>query len=140
MSADLRISQIRKSEILKNPGVLRLPFLFIQEQFGYSVESILRPLNLNSGINLGKYPDTFPNTIEEYFWIQDGTPGSTPWVALGKLTNGLYFFYTAQCSNTPNTFLDNGHMNLWVSIKYRHIIDYAMDDILYNRYIEETTE
>jgi hypothetical protein len=61
-------------------------------------------------------------------------------MALGRLTNGLYFFYTAQCPDTQKTFLDGGYMNLWVSVKYADIIQYAMDTVTYQTYIEETQE
>jgi len=137
--SETRITDIRVSSNI-NPGVLSLPFMFIHGQFGYSVESILRPLRPMSAVHLGVYPDTFPNTIKEYYWIQSGSPGdgSKPWMALGRLTNDLYFFYTAQCANTQKTFLDNGHMNLWVSMRFSDIINYAMDKATYQTYFDET--
>jgi hypothetical protein len=135
--SDSRIVTIRKSETL-DPSVLQDAFLFIQAQFGYSVESILRPVNNRLEVHLGVYPDTFPNTIKEYYWIQGGSPGSSPWVALGRLTNGLYFFYIAQCYKTKKTFLDGGHMNLWVSVQFSDLIHYAMDRVFYEKYIEQT--
>ena len=137
--SDSRIVTIRKSETL-DPGVLQDALLFVQAQFGYSVESILRTLNNRVEVHLGVYPDTFPNTIKEYYWIQGGAPGLTPWMALGRLTNDLYFFYTAQCSNTKKTFLDGGHMNLWVSVQFSDLIHYAMGGQIYNKYIEETSK
>lgn len=140
--SETRITDIRVSSNI-NPAGLRLPFVFIQGQFGYSVESILRPLRPMSAIHLGVYPDTFPNTIKEYYWIQEGSPsgvpGSKPWMALGRLTNDLYFFYNAQCNNTQKTFLDNGHMNLWVSMRFSDIINYAMDKVTYQTYFDETS-
>lgn len=139
MSADLRIIQIRKSDTVQ-PTQLQTPFLFIQKQFGYPVESILRPIHTMSQVHLGLYPDTFPNTIQEFFWTQEGVPGSSMWIALGQLTNGLYFFYTAQCANTKKIFLDGGHMNLWVSVKFSDLIHYAMDSQIYTKYIESTRE
>ena len=135
--SDSRIVTMRKSENL-DASVLDIPFSFIQYQFGYPVESILRKLNTVPLINLGKYPDTFPHTIKEFHWIQAGSPGSKPWAALGVLTNGLYFFYTAQTQNTPKLFLDGGHMNLWVSFRYSDLIQYAMTLAHYNDYINET--
>lgn len=139
MSSEPRITTIRKSADL-DTGCLKLPFLFIQKQFGYSVESILRPIHGGSLVNLGTYPQTFPNTIGEFHWICSGNPGQAMWAAIGQLTNGLYFFYTATCVNTQKTFLDGGQMNLWVSRSYADIIEYAMDIPTYNKYILETTE
>lgn len=135
--SDIRITQIRKS-VTVNPANLRLPFVFIHEQFGYSVNSILRPIGNASSVHLGIYPDTFPNTIQDYYWINTGSPGADLWMALGTLSNGLYFFYTAQCPDTQKTFLDGGYMNLWVSVKFADIINYAMDNLTYKTYIEET--
>jgi len=136
--SDIRIIEIRKS-VNVNPANLRLPFVFIQDQFGYSVNSILRPIRGMTSVHLGTYPDTFPNTIQEYYWLNEGHPGSDLWMALGTLSNGLYFLYTAQCSDTEKTFLDGGHMNLWVSVRFADIINYAMDNLTYKTYIEETT-
>jgi len=137
--SDPRITEIRRSSTL-NPGNLKLPFVFIQEQFDYSVESILRPIQTMQPVHLGTYPNTFPNTIQEYYWINTGSPGADLWMTVGVLSNGLYFFYTAQCPDTQKTFLDGGHMNLWVSVRYSDIINYAMDDVTYKTYIEETQE
>jgi hypothetical protein len=138
--SDSRIVTMRKSETL-NPTVLRMPFSFIEKQFGYSVDSILRKIHCVSQINLGTYPNTFPTTIQEYYWLQGGVPGSKPWLALGRLTNGYYFFYTAECADTPKRFLDGGgHMNLWVAFRYSDIIQYAMSSYMYQAYIAETID
>lgn len=135
--SDSRIIQIRKSETAKLSD-LQYPFIFIQEQFGYPVERILRSIEASSHVHLGVYPDTFPHTIEEIFWTQKGDPGSEMWIALGQLKGGLYFFYTAQCPNTQNTFLDGGHMNLWASLQFTDLIHFAMDTPVYTKYIKET--
>jgi hypothetical protein len=135
--SDTRSIELRTSEILDS-SVMRLPFVYIQEQFGYSVESILRPIQGTTMVHMGTYPDTFPNTILEYYWIQEGVPGVSIWMALGKLTTGHYFFYTAQCPATQRTFLDGGHMNLWASVRFSDIIHYAMDAVIYAKYVQET--
>ena len=136
---DSRIVSIRKSNSL-NPSSLSLPFIFIQPQFGYSADSIERTIHMNSKLFLGTYPNTFPLTIKEYFWIQDGEPGVKEWIALGVLKTGEYFLYTAQCNNTPKTFLNGGGtMNLWVSLKFSDLIHYAMDTNTYTTYFAETT-
>lgn len=143
MSSEPRTTTIRKSADLDTIS-LKLPFIFIQAQFGYSVESILRPIHGSSRINLGTFPETFPNTIEEFYWIHAPNSGDVVsknlWMALGKLQNDLYFFYMAESVNTQKTFLDWGQMNLWVSHSYADLIQYAMDMPTYNRYMLETTE
>lgn len=137
--SDSRIIQIRKSDTAKLRDV-QYPFMFIQPQFGYSIENILRPIYTMTDVHLGVYPDTFPHTIQEFFWTQEAAPGSSMWIALGQLKGGLYFFYTAQCPNTQKTFLDLGHMNLWVSIKFSDLIHFAMDTQVYNKYILDTVD
>jgi hypothetical protein len=127
-NGEIRIS-ITKIDVSK----LYLPFTFIQKQFGYPVESILRKIHCESTVHLGKYPNTFPNTITEYYWI---STEPNKWAALGKMENDLYFFYTAHCANT---FVNgNGNMYLWVSTQYLNLIRFAMDEATYQVYINET--
>jgi hypothetical protein len=130
-----RIVEIRKSDSLVSSTVLQLPFAFIQKQFGYPVESILRPIHCESRVNLGIYPNTFPNTIKEYFWIY--ADSRSMWVALGVLDSDLYFLYTAQ---TASSFQNkSGMMNLWVASKFANLVQFAMSEDLYTRYISETS-
>jgi hypothetical protein len=65
-------------------------------------------------------------------------PGLTPWIALGKLQGDIYFLYTAFMSIPSNTFINNGHMDLWVSSRYSDIIQFAMDTAFYTDYISNT--
>ena len=135
-----RITDIRIQENI-DPTILRIPYMFLQDQFGYSVESILRPMDTMTSVYMGSHPTIFPNTVSKYFWIQEGIVGVIPWIGIGVLENGLYFYYSAICNNTPNLFLDpNSHMNLWVSIRFSDIIQYVMDSVTYMKYIEETSK
>jgi hypothetical protein len=118
--------------------MIAIPLLFVRGYFGYSVKSILRDIHPAPDVYLGNEPNTFPNTIEEYFWIQEGIPGKTQWIALGQLNNGVYFLYKAFMKKPTNTFVNNGHMDLWVSTNYSDIINYAMDSSLYSTYISTT--
>ena len=70
-------------------NAMQKPYMYIQEQFDYSVESIYRRFITQSDADLGSYPDTFPNNIKEYFWIQVGEARLKSWISLGQLTNGL---------------------------------------------------
>jgi hypothetical protein len=142
-----RQTMIRVASIATNPDALDprkmdMPFMFIHEQFGYSVESIYRTLLTQSAIDLGTFPDTFPNTISEYYWIQEGQSCVKPWIALGKLTTGIYFYYIASSSDEDCYFFKNkkkcGMMHLWLSHSYSDLINWSMSAADYAVYIQET--
>ena len=88
-------------------NAIEVPYMYIHEQFGYSVQSIYRRFMTESDADLGTYPDTFPNNIQEHFWIQPGEPTVKPWISLGQLTNGLYFYFTAFSTNKDGRFYVN---------------------------------
>jgi hypothetical protein len=125
-----------------DPRKMDMPFMFIHEQFGYSVESIYRQLLSQSVMDLGAFPDTFPNTISEFYWIQEGTPLIKPWIALGKLTTGTYFYYVASCTDEDGYFFKNkkvcGMMHLWLSNSYSDLINWSMSAVDYIAYLQET--
>ena len=118
--------------------VLATPFMYIHGQFGYDVKSIYRRLLSQSQHDLGVFPNTFPNTIYEYYWVQEGKPALEPWIAIGKLENGLYFYYRAFTNEPDAMFSKSGHMDLWVSVRYSDLIEFAMDSDTYVKYIDET--
>jgi hypothetical protein len=136
--SDSRILTIRKSDSIDDADIMQ-PLMFFGEKFDYSLQSILRPIYSAPQVDLGTYPDTFPYTIQEYYWIKAGDPGLTPWIALGKLKGDIYFLYMAFMSTPSNTFINNGHMDLWASYRYSDIINYAMDQALYTEYISNTS-
>jgi len=136
-SSSSRIITVRKAEKI-NKSDISFPFFFIGENRGYPVSSILRKINNSNDLHIGTYPDIFPYTITEYFWIKAGDPGKKPWIALGKLKGDIYFLYIASTILPTNTFLNNGHMNLWISLNYSDLIQYVMDTSLYNEYISST--
>jgi len=123
-----RDTSIRKSQV--DPALISLPFLYINPQFGYSVNTMLRDI-LESPDCIIK-EDAFPYDIKEYYWIQEGIPGEKPWYALGYLNEDMYFFYKAF---TYSTFDKDGHMDLWLSYQFGDLIQYAMDTATYNTYI-----
>ena len=135
-----RTSELRRMPVIDSLPMLT-PFVYMHEQFGYSVESISRKMNSQPTFHLGTYPNTFPNTIEEYFWVYT-TP--TLWKALGTFAlNGtlVYFFYTAAL-NSNGSFIskegDRGVMNLWVSTRHVDLIHFVMDTETYNQYVLDT--
>jgi len=136
--SDSRILSIRKSDSIDDADIM-FPLVFFGEKYGYSLEHIFRPIHSGPEVNLGTYPDTFPHTIQEYYWIKAGEAGVSPWIALGKLQGDLYFLYTAYMVTPSNTFVNNGHMDLWVSSRYTDIIQFAMDTAFYKDYISNTS-
>jgi len=88
-------------------NTIQTPYMYIHEQFGYSVKSIYRRLMTQSDASLGIYPDTFPNNIAEHFWIQEGQGTVRPWISIGRLTVGLYFYFTAFTNNKDGKFYVN---------------------------------
>ena len=129
-----RITSIRTSETIRTPDIM-FPIMFLGDRYGYSLNSILRKIHSSPDIHLGVYPNIFPYTIIEYLWIKPGIPGSRPWAAIGTLPGNIYFLFTAFMNQPSTTFVNNGHMNLWVSRQYSDLIQYGMDSLLYNEYI-----
>lgn len=136
--SDSRILTIRKSDSIDTETIM-FPLIFLGEKYGYSLESIFRPIHSAPEVYLGVYPDIFPYTIQEYYWTKAGNPGQTPWIALGKLKDNMYFLYFAFMSIPSNTFINNGHMDLWISPRYSDIIQFAMDLAFYKEYISNTS-
>jgi len=132
--SDSRIVSIRKSATI-DPLSISLPLLYINPQFGYSTDKMIRYIHSSPDVFLK--PSLFPDNINEYYWIQRGEPGNKPWYAIGCLEEGLYFFYKAF---TNTRFNKDGHMDLWLSHRFSDIIQYAMDTDVYNNYITETRE
>ena len=125
------------------PSKMDAALMHVHSQFGYSVKSIFRELYTQSLVDLGEYPNTFPNTISDYYWIQEGEACVRPWIALGKLNTGVYFYYVAVCNDPNGRFYLNkkttGIMHLWISQKFSDLINWAMDADVYKKYISETT-
>ena len=139
----IRMASIVLNETALDPRKMDMPFMFIHEQFGYPVESIYRPLLTQPVVDLGTFPDTFPNTISEYYWIQEGQPTVSPWIALGKLNSGTYFYYIANSTDKDGYFYINkkvcGIMHLWLSNSYSDLINWAMSGPDYELYLASTT-
>ena len=135
-----RNTLVRYSEnIALKAEVLAAPFMYIHAQFGYDVKSIYRRLLSQSQPNLGTFPNTFPNTIYEYYWVQEGEPSLKPWIAIGRLESGEYFYYRAFTNEPKAIFSKDGHMDLWISISYGDLIQFVMDADTYTKYMNETS-
>lgn len=136
----IRVASIASDSL--NPRKMDTPFMFIHEQFSYSVKSIYRQFITQSPVDLGIFPDTFPNTISEYYWIQEGEPTVKSWAAIGKLNSGLYFYYVASCDSKDGSFFSlkkkSGMMHLWITHNYSDLINWALDIPTYEAYISLT--
>jgi hypothetical protein len=137
MASNSRRVELRKSDNIDYEKI-GFPLLFARPQFGYSIDSIVEHIHTHTDIYLGPDTFTFPDTIQEFYWISEGEPCKKPWVALGRLQNNIYFLYKAHMIMPSNTFVNNGQMSLWVSTRYSDIIHFAMDSSIYKLYIEET--
>jgi hypothetical protein len=113
---------------------LRLPFLFINSSFGYSISSILRKIYASPDFVLKE--NSFPYEISSYIWVQEGKIGNSSWFALGKLQDGLYFFYRAYAHSD---FIKDGHMDLWISPRLSDLQQFAMDRETYDIYSKNNT-
>jgi hypothetical protein len=98
--SDSRDTKIRKAAVIDSSS-LTIPFAYIQKQFGYSVDSILRPIHNQPVIDMGTYPDTFPYTISEYYWVYSDNTHIDTWMTMGKLISGQYFLYSAEAKIKP---------------------------------------
>jgi hypothetical protein len=137
MASNSRTVELRKSHNIDYEKI-GFPLLFARPQFGYSINSILEHIHTNNDIYLGPDTFTFPDTIQEFYWISEGEPGQKPWVALGRVQIHVYFLYKAHMIMPSSTFVNNGQMSLWVSTRYSDIIHFAMDSSIYKLYKEET--
>ena len=127
MSRDIAIRKIQ----LDTTSII-LPLSYINQHFGFSINSIIRDLHTTPKVFLK--PDAFPHNIQEYYWIQDGVIGNKSWYALGLLEGNIYFLYRAY---THTGFEKDGHMDLWLSYTFGDLIKYAMDNSVYNNYIRD---
>lgn len=121
--------------IVTNTTYPIIPLAYVQSQFGYSVQSIQRNLHCESMLYIND--SIFPATIVSYSWIHSDMKKGV-WKALGRLENGTWFYYTANL-NGRNSFLEKGcTMNLWVTMQYKNLIQFAMTQTEYTTYLAET--
>jgi hypothetical protein len=132
-------TKIRKAAVIDSSS-LAIPFSYIQDQFGYSVKSILKQIHNQPILDMGTYPNTFPYTISEYYWIYNKSSYINTWIVTGRLTSGHYFLYSAESNINPKAFLmGDADMDLWVSYQYSDLIHFAMNKSTYELYMSETT-
>lgn len=78
----------------------------------------------------------FPTRISEFLWVHEGENDTDPWLALGIMENGVYFFYKGECDYTG--FDCQGDMMLYGARSLATLLDSAMGIWEYNCWIQET--
>jgi hypothetical protein len=68
----------------------------------------------------------FPDNIETYYWIYEGSNDETPWYCLCKLDNGNYAFYKAWCDCSG--FDGQSEMDLIVSRDLKRLFEEGLTD------------
>jgi hypothetical protein len=127
-----RCTEIRIAHNLLPRSVLDEPFGYIGEL--YDIDEFMRTLPVDTVLS---EPGDFPNNIEEFYWIKEGAHDEEFWEAVGKLTNGSYFFYTAGCDYTG--FDCQGTMKLILSPYFANLVQYGMPEASYQLYDEACT-
>lgn len=110
-----------------DPACLKYPFSFMDD-YGRQVKPI-------PGQPVEDVGD-FPNNIAHYFWIHEGQNDTEPWLTICRLTSGVYVFYKGECDYTG--FDCQGSMELYASKDPAVIIQMAMGESDYNKYIDDT--
>jgi hypothetical protein len=101
----------------------------------YDVAEILKPILVETPEEKAD-PGPFPTNIQDYFWIQPGENEGQDWIACGTLTNGAFFFYKGWCDYTG--FDCQGGMDLYVSKSWANIVNHAMIQDDYLKYMNQT--
>ncbi len=99
-------------------------------------ENIFRAIPTEAGITANDLAG-FPTQIREFLWVHEGENDSEPWLAVGILENGTYFFYKGECDYTG--FDCQGDMQLYGATSLKTLIDEAMGIREYDLWMEETT-
>lgn len=105
------------------------PFSFIEEYGG--VEEITKRTIHNYAFKDLPSAGEFPQNIASVYWHQTGEHDQQPWIAIGRLDNHIYFYYTAWCDFTG--FDCQGEMQLYLSESKDTLLKYL---IPYNVYVE----
>ena len=128
MANSNRILTLRQQNEL-DPAWLEYPFSFVTD---YDLTPDPIPGQPDEDIG------GFPNTIAHYYWIHEGQNDEEPWLTLCRLTNGVYVFYKGECDYTG--FDCQGDMKIYASKDPAILIQMAMGESDYRKYIEDTAE
>ncbi len=105
----------KNKDISKELECMKYPFNNIED--GIYTQIPFRENNVLYSIN-------FPNTIKDLYYCKEGCNDETPWILIGKLNNGKYFYYIAGCDYTG--FGCRGFMYLYIESVLENLIDYAL--------------
>lgn len=124
-----------------NASDIALPCMFLQQQFGFELSKITIRIENEPRIDVGEFPTGFPQTITSYLWTHKGSPGNSPWFALGQLDSGAWFYFFAKCPECARPFADPGAcIYLYAAWNYENLVLHAMDQEGYETYIRESRD
>jgi hypothetical protein len=75
----------------------------------------------------------FPNNIAEWLFYYEGCDYEESWMALVKLTNGNYAFYSAYADSVG---FDRRDMTLYVDPDPQVLVEFAMEEDSYRKYVK----
>jgi hypothetical protein len=122
-----RIFTLRQQEN-PDPMWIEYPFSYLT---AYAVEP--KPIPGQPAEEIGD----FPYNIAHYYWIHEGQNDEEPWLTLCRLKNGVYVFYKGECDYTG--FDCQGSMELYASKNHAVLIQMAMSESDYTKYIADTS-
>ncbi len=81
-------------------------------------------------------PGNFPYNVEKVLWSHEGENDREDWLMIALNKDGNFIFFKAACDYTG--FDCQGSMEIYVCKKYKDLINYALDEEDYRKYILET--
>ena len=131
----IRSHELRRQNLSVTEGLKRLeyPLEHLGEYGGPA--AIYRPIPTDASVTADDLSG-FPTEIREFLWVHEGENDADPWLALGILENGVYFFYKGECDYTG--FDCQGNMMLYGARSLPTLLDSAMGIWEYNCWIQET--
>lgn len=130
-----RSHALRRQVLSVTEGLKKLEYPLENLQAYGGVAAIYRPIPTDATVTAADLVG-FPTQIREFLWVHEGENDADPWLALGILENGIYFFYKGECDYTG--FDCQGNMILYSARVLPTLLDYAMGIWEYNCWIQET--
>lgn len=69
--------------------------------------------------------ENFPSNIRQLYFAQPGEPGRQTWLLLGRLDNGLFFFFTAMC--LEEGFEEFGSITIRATYDWPSMLTFGID-------------
>lgn len=130
-----RSHELRRQTLSVAEGLKKLEYPLENLQAYGGPANIYRPIPTETSVTAADLTG-FPTQIREFLWVHEGENDADPWLALGILENGVYFFYKGECDYTG--FDCQGDMILYGARSLPTLVDSAMGIWEYNCWIQET--